>query len=90
MDSVMPCSVAYVALQACDQSIANFLTDIRLQLCWCICSQDDWCIKDGAFNCKRFYRTVVKLFGMPMGDNEEEDEADKDEWVKETLHWWNE
>ncbi|KAF8226857.1 hypothetical protein L208DRAFT_1152803, partial [Tricholoma matsutake] len=46
MEEVMPASIAYAAMQ------------VR----WCLCSQDDWCLEDGVFNCVKFYWTIIGLF----------------------------
>ena len=39
-----------------------------------------WTIDDGAFEYGVFYQNIVRMF---------ESDPD-DEWVKETLDWWNE
>lgn len=56
----------------------------RPQLRWCLCSQDDWRIEDGACNRQYFYWTIVSLF---EGDSDE-NSSDKDDWVPDTLGWW--
>ena len=44
----------------------------------CISSLDDWRTEDDLFNREEFFSSMVTL----LDDSE-------DEWVKDTLKWWN-
>jgi hypothetical protein len=41
-------------------------------------SCEEWGAEDGQFVLQDFYTTIIELF-----------EDEEDEWVKETLGWWN-
>jgi hypothetical protein len=46
---------------------------------WFLCDKDNWRLDDGLFNNEEFFHIIVCLF---------ETDPD-DDWVKDTLQWWN-
>ena len=80
MKSVTPGSIAYAALMVG----GNFVTQDnihrlrRSKFRHCISSSDDWRTEDDLFKRDAFFESIVSLL----------DDSD-DEWVKDTMKWWN-
>jgi hypothetical protein len=45
-------------------------------------SIDHWTLNDGKFNLRKFYNNIVGLFDPTTGMSQD--------WIDETLAWWNE
>ena len=60
---------------------------------WCLSGSDDWRLADGNWTPEEFYSVIMLTFGIRVSGHEVEDENDsedeEDEWVMETLAWWN-
>lgn len=60
-------------------SLLHMLTGSCIQARLTLSDKESWDKRDGAFNYRHFYESVVRLFenspGLP--------------WVEETLKWWN-
>jgi len=55
-------------------------TDTRAaKVHWFLCDKDNWRLDDGLFNKEEFFNIIVRLF---------ESDPD-DDWVKDTIQWWN-
>jgi hypothetical protein len=65
-----------------------------MQLRWCLSGSDDWRLADRNWMPEEFYSAIMLAFGIRVGSHEDEVENDsedkeEDEWVMETLTWWN-
>ncbi|KAF8226443.1 hypothetical protein L208DRAFT_1301684, partial [Tricholoma matsutake] len=63
------------------------------QLCWCLSRSDDWRLADRNWMPEEFYSAIMLAFGIRVSSHDDEVENDseeeEDEWVMETLAWWN-
>lgn len=73
---------------------------------WALCESKNWRNQDGTWNAKDFYVALMELFGIGYEEGvDSPDDADPDpalssrssgtlivdeDWVQETLDWWNE
>jgi hypothetical protein len=81
MKVVTPGSIAYAALMVGD--LMSLVGDIRSTLIHskfrhCISSLDDWRTEDDLFKRDEFFDSMVSILDDP-----------DDEWVKDTMKWWN-
>ena len=63
---------------------------------WSLCAGSDWREQDGSWGAEPFYSVLMQAFGIGYNESDSgnADDGDEfpidDEWVNETLTWWNE
>jgi hypothetical protein len=78
MQVVTPGSIAYAALMVRDSFRIDKLLLMPSKFRHCISSLDDWRTEDDLFKREDFFDTMVSFLNDP-----------EDEWVKDTMNWWN-
>ncbi len=78
MQAVTPGSIAYSTLMVRDSIRIDKLLLMPSKFRHCISSLDDWRTEDDMFKREDFFDTMVSFLNDP-----------EDEWVKDTLNWWN-
>ena len=54
-----------------------------MQACFFLSTAEIWSAEDGDFNLEYFHAAIVQLFESDMA------EPTDNEWVVETLQWWD-
>jgi hypothetical protein len=79
LEHVTARTIAYAAVQVSFNFVSISWTDTCVKVHWFLCDKDDWRLGDALFNKEAFFHVIVRLF---------ETDPD-DDWVKDTLQWWD-
>ena len=77
LTQVTPSTIAYAVAQVCFYSTFVQVTYF-FQARFALSSCEEWGVEDGQFILQDFYEAILELF-----------EDEEDEWVVDTLTWWN-